>query len=206
VGAGADVVLDAVGGPTFAQALKAAGRGGRVIAMANVALQPSQIDVRDFYPKNVTIYGFQITDLIERGAYDPRDDLKELANLVATGTLTVHVDRTFTLDQAPDAHRHLERRANRGKVLLTTTSNPSSASRVPAHTRPGQGPRLRLSSARVAGRARASSSPSGENRARCPAPRRGPAASSREADRWEAMRCVNRVAGPRDARSARSGR
>jgi len=68
--AGAQIVLDTVGGPTFAQALKAAGHGARVVALANVALAPSLIDVRDFYPKNVTVHGFQITELIERGVYD----------------------------------------------------------------------------------------------------------------------------------------
>jgi len=117
-GAGADVVLDAVGGPAFAQALRAARHGARVVALANVALQPSLVDVRDFYPKNVTIHGFQITNLIERGGYDPRDDLLRLAALVAGGDVTVHVDRTLPLDQAAEAHRHLERRANRGKVVL----------------------------------------------------------------------------------------
>jgi NADPH2:quinone reductase len=40
--AGAGVVLDAVGGSTFALALQAAGHGGRVVALANVALAPEQ--------------------------------------------------------------------------------------------------------------------------------------------------------------------
>jgi len=118
-GARADVVLDAVGGPTFAQALQAAGHGGRVVALANVALAPSTVDVRHFYPKNVTIHGFQVTNRIERLGYDPRPDLEQLAGLVAGGELTVHVDRTYPLSRAADAHRRLEARENLGKVLLT---------------------------------------------------------------------------------------
>jgi len=43
-GRGADVVLDTVGGDTFATSLRAAGYAGRVVSLANVALVPSLID------------------------------------------------------------------------------------------------------------------------------------------------------------------
>jgi NADPH2:quinone reductase len=115
---GVDVVLDTVGGARFAEALKIAGHGGRVVSLANVALEPSTVDTRDFYPKNVAIYGFQITNLIERLGYDPKDDLEELVSLVASGELEVHVDRIFPLAEASEAHRYLEGRRNRGKVML----------------------------------------------------------------------------------------
>ena len=88
------------------------------MALANVALEQSQIDTRDFYPKNATIYGFQITNLIQYLGYDPRDDLGELAALVAQNKLEIHVDRTFPLERAADAHRYLEKRRNRGKVII----------------------------------------------------------------------------------------
>jgi NADPH:quinone reductase len=112
------VVLDAVGGTRFTEALKAVGHGGRVMALANVALEPSTVDTRDFYPKNVTIYGFQLINLVERSGYDPRVDLEELARLAARGVLKVHVDVTFPLTEAAEAHRHMEVRHNRGKVIL----------------------------------------------------------------------------------------
>jgi NADPH:quinone reductase len=117
---GVDVVLDAVGGVRFAEALKAVGHGGRVVALANVALEPSTVDTRDFYPKNATIHGFQLTNLVERLGYDPRGDLEELARLAARGELKVHVDVIFPLAEAAEAHRHMEGRRNRGKVILET--------------------------------------------------------------------------------------
>jgi NADPH2:quinone reductase len=117
-GQGVDAVLDIVGGSAFADSLRAIGYGGRVVAMANVALAPSTVDTRDFYPKNGRIFGFQITALMEHG-YDPRPDLRELLDSVAAGRFTVDIDATFPLADAADAHRHVERRANRGKVLLT---------------------------------------------------------------------------------------
>ena len=116
-GRGADVVLDLVGGDTFAGSLRAVARAGRVVAMANVALAPSTIDTRDFYPRNVHIHGFQITDLMEHG-WDPRPDLAELLDALATGRFTVPIDSTYPLSRAADAHRRLASRAALGKVVL----------------------------------------------------------------------------------------
>lgn len=117
-GNGADVVLDTVGGQTFADSLHALSYGGRLVAMANVALESSTIDTRDFYPKNARLLGFQITSLSEHG-YDPRADLAELLDALATHRFTVPIDMTFPLSRAGEAHTYLEQRANRGKVLLT---------------------------------------------------------------------------------------
>jgi NADPH2:quinone reductase len=117
-GKGVDAVLDVVGGSVFADSLRAIAYGGRVVAMANVALASSTIDTRDFYPKNGRIFGFQITALMDHG-YDPRPDLRELLAAVAAGRFTVDIDSTFPLAAAADAHRHVESRQNRGKVLLT---------------------------------------------------------------------------------------
>ncbi|MEU7134905.1 zinc-binding dehydrogenase [Streptomyces sp. NPDC046261] len=94
------------------------GYAGRVVALANVALKPSTVDTLDFYPKNVTIHGFQLTNRLERG-YAPGDDLREIARRVAAGTFRVPVEATFPLTEAGRAHERLERRDNRGKVVLT---------------------------------------------------------------------------------------
>lgn len=117
-GRGADVVLDLVGGDTFATSLRAVARAGHVVALANVALAPSTIDTRDFYPKNAHIHGFQITDLIEHG-YDPRPDLEQLLVALRDKRYSVPVDSTFPLARAADAHRRLASRSAMGKVILT---------------------------------------------------------------------------------------
>jgi NADPH2:quinone reductase len=121
-GRGADVVLDLVGGDTFAASLRSVARLGRVVAMANVALAPSTIDTRDFYPKNVHIHGFQITDLMENG-WDPRPDLRELLAAVATGRFTVPIDTVLPPEHAADAHRRLASRAALGKVVLSRATS-----------------------------------------------------------------------------------
>ncbi|MET7618925.1 zinc-binding dehydrogenase [Streptomyces sp. NPDC005408] len=121
-GRGAEVVLDIVGGRVFAQSLREVGYGGRVVAMANVALEPSTVDTRDFYPKNASIQGFQLTNLVQHG-YDPRQDLREIADRIAAGTYRVPVEAVFPLERASEAHERLEQRSTRGKIVLTTAQN-----------------------------------------------------------------------------------
>lgn len=116
-GRGADVVLDTVGGPAFGRSLREVGHGGRVVALANVALEPSTVDTRDFYPKNASILGFQLTNLQLHG-YDPRPDLRELADGVAAGRYRVPIETVVPLEEARTAHERLERRENRGKIVL----------------------------------------------------------------------------------------
>jgi len=116
-GRGVDVVLDAVGGRTFGPSLQSLAYAGRCVSMANVTTEDSVVNTRDFYPKNATIYGFHVGQMMEHG-WDPRADLREMMDLVASGALVVHVDRTFPLESAAEAHRYLEERRNRGNVLL----------------------------------------------------------------------------------------
>jgi NADPH:quinone reductase-like Zn-dependent oxidoreductase len=59
----------------------------------------------------VTLYGFQIANLVQHLGYDPRGDLGELADLAARGKLEVHVDRVFSLEEAGVAHCYMEERA-----------------------------------------------------------------------------------------------
>jgi NADPH2:quinone reductase len=133
-GRGADFVLDLVGGDTFAASLRAVARAGTVVAMANVALAPSTIDTRDFYPRNVHIHGFQVTDLLEHG-YDPRPDLQEMLAGLAKGRFRVPIDSTYALADAAAAHERLASRAALGKVILTA----GQAGRVPQALAIGMG-------------------------------------------------------------------
>jgi NADPH2:quinone reductase len=117
-GRGVHVALDAVGGEAFAQSLKAVGAGGRVVALANVALVSSTIDTRDFYPKNVRINGFQLTNLMRTG-WDPRPELRELLDAVHDGRFTVPIGATFDLADAAKAHLLMESGDTQGKVVLS---------------------------------------------------------------------------------------
>jgi NADPH:quinone reductase-like Zn-dependent oxidoreductase len=46
-------------------------------------------------------------------------DLERLAKLIEAGLVTPHVDRSFRLDQVPEAMRHLDTGQARGKIAIT---------------------------------------------------------------------------------------
>jgi NADPH:quinone reductase-like Zn-dependent oxidoreductase len=48
-------------------------------------------------------------------------DLERLAQLIETGQLTPTIDKTYPLDQAPDAMRHLQAGQARGKIAIAVT-------------------------------------------------------------------------------------
>lgn len=117
-GKGVSAFLDTVGGATFAEGLKSLGAFGRVAALANVTLENSLINTRDFYPKNAEIYGFQMGQLMASGRYHPADDMATILSKISDGTFSPVIANKFALTDAPTAHRFLEDRVAEGKVLL----------------------------------------------------------------------------------------
>jgi NADPH:quinone reductase-like Zn-dependent oxidoreductase len=50
-------------------------------------------------------------------------DLERLAELIEAGRVTPSIDRTYSLDDAPEAMRHLAAGRVRGKVAITVTES-----------------------------------------------------------------------------------
>lgn len=103
-----DVVLDLIGGETGRQTLPALRDGGLMIMVPSAgALGP----LREAAGDRVRVIGI----LVE----PDRVGMEALAELVAGGALSPHVQRTFPLEQAADAHRLAETGRTQGKLVLT---------------------------------------------------------------------------------------
>jgi len=103
-----DVVLDLVGGDTALSALPALREGGiLVVAPSFSALGP----LREAAGGRVRVTGI----LVE----PDRLGLEALAALVASGKLRPHVECTFPLEQASQAHELGEQGRTQGKIVLT---------------------------------------------------------------------------------------
>jgi NADPH:quinone reductase-like Zn-dependent oxidoreductase len=50
---------------------------------------------------------------------EKREDLQALRELIEAGKVTLVIDRTYPLIEAPEAIRYLERGHPRGKVVIT---------------------------------------------------------------------------------------
>lgn len=117
-GRGVDLVLDAVGKPTFQKGLEALAVRGHMIVYGRAAGAPDPLPPLSLMGKGHTISG---TSLVHYTA--TREELMERAGAVLGWVgkkelkLTIH--KTFPLTQAAEAHRLLEGRQSVGKLLLS---------------------------------------------------------------------------------------
>jgi NADPH:quinone reductase-like Zn-dependent oxidoreductase len=112
-GAGVEIILDSVMGPGLAELATAARPGGTLATVGWLDPRPAPM------PMNapLTIHRYMSFEHV----LDPVLVRRMAASLSAglrAGTVRPVVDKVFSLDEAADAHRHLERREQAGKVVL----------------------------------------------------------------------------------------
>lgn len=116
---GVDVVYDSVGKDTFEKGLNLLRRRGYMVLFGQSSGPAPQIDPQILNPKGSLFltrptlghYTADRAELMERA--------NDLFNWMAEGKLNVRVDQTFPLTEAGAAHRYLEARKSKGKLLLT---------------------------------------------------------------------------------------
>jgi NADPH:quinone reductase-like Zn-dependent oxidoreductase len=112
---GVDKVLEMIGTATLEDSLRCAKQGGIVCMTGIVGNKWSfdQFAPMDAIPTGVylTVYGGESEDFM-------RTPLKELAQQIETGTLRVHVGKTFHLDEIVLAHRLMEENKAGGKIVV----------------------------------------------------------------------------------------
>jgi NADPH2:quinone reductase len=117
-GKGVDVVYDSVGKTTFDQSLNCLRPRGYMVLYGQSSGPVPPLD-----PQVLNAKGSLFLTRPTLGHYvATREELLSRANdlfgWIAQGQLDVRIDRTFALAQAADAHRYLEDRQTKGKVLL----------------------------------------------------------------------------------------
>lgn len=113
-----DVTFDLVGGAFFQTALKITQDCGVVAQAANPTLENSLINVRDFYPRNLTIHGFQFANLIKNKKDQFKNHLCEILNRFESGQWFSLPISEFEAEQAANAHQKIEDRSNTDKIII----------------------------------------------------------------------------------------
>ena len=116
--AGVDVVYDSVGKDTFEKGLNVLKRRGYMVLFGQSSGPAPQIDPQILNRKGSLFltrptlghYTANRAELMERAS--------DLFTWMAEGKLNVRVDQTFPLSEAAEAHRYLEGRQSKGKILL----------------------------------------------------------------------------------------
>ncbi|MCU1458354.1 MAG: Alcohol dehydrogenase zinc-binding domain protein [Actinomycetia bacterium] len=117
-GAGADVVVDSVGGSTLQKSLQCLAYRGRCVTLGDAGRETaSLLDISTMRGNNQTLVGYFLGAelfLSDR----PHVVIARLLDDVARGDLQVVIDRRFPLEQAGEAHAYIESRQAFGRVLL----------------------------------------------------------------------------------------
>jgi len=106
---GVDVILDSVGGDTWAGNLRSLTQGGRLVVCGATAGHEVTTNLRLVFFKNLSILG---------STMGSKASLLRVLPLVERGVLRPVVDRVLPLEQVAEAHRAIASRAVVGKVVL----------------------------------------------------------------------------------------
>lgn len=109
-GRGVDVVVEHTGAGTWAGSVNSLKRGGRLVTCGATDATPVPFDLRYLFARQIELIGSYMGG---------RRELAAVLKLAGRGVFRPVIDRTFPLAQAADAHRHLDSRAQFGKVVLT---------------------------------------------------------------------------------------
>jgi NADPH:quinone reductase len=116
-GRGVDLVLDAVGKPTFEKGLRCLARFGHLVLYGSAGGPPDPIEPMRLFDKGVKVSGF-VVPMIYAMREIHRRGLDGVFRLAREGRLEVPIGRRFPLEAAADALRFLESRRSTGKLLL----------------------------------------------------------------------------------------
>ncbi len=115
---GVDLILDAVGKPTFEKGLTCLAPFGHLILYGSAGGAPDPIDVRrHLFAKSLKVSGF-VVPMVYGMREIHRRGLDAVFQLAREGRLTIPIGKTFPLAEAADAVRFLQSRRSTGKLLL----------------------------------------------------------------------------------------
>lgn len=104
-----DFILDTVGGENFVRSLKVLKPEGTIVLLpSNRKAEADKVakdqDIKNY--KHILVHS-------------DGEDMSHIAEMLANGSLKVHVDKTFVFDKIPEAHMALEDGKIKGKIVIT---------------------------------------------------------------------------------------
>jgi NADPH:quinone reductase len=115
---GVDALLELIGAPTMTDSFLATRIHG--VVCSSGALSNDWL-LRDFYPTGDIPSGVRLTGYGGDASDLPQAVLQDFLDAVATGTATVPIAKTYTLDQIVEAHTDMENNRVAGKLVVLTS-------------------------------------------------------------------------------------
>jgi NADPH2:quinone reductase len=117
-GAGVDLVLDGVGGDAFEASLDVLAPGGRVVTYGVASGEVPSVSTTRLLFENRSVVGYHLGEAADREPARVFGAMADVRERIAAGAVEIHVDRTFPLAAAADAHRYVADRRTTGAVVL----------------------------------------------------------------------------------------
>jgi NADPH:quinone reductase len=117
-GRGVDLILDAVGKPTFEEGLRCLAPFGHLILYGRAGGPADPFNLAALSPKSQKVSGFMVPTVTRGFPEKTRESANRCFTLMREGRLRLHIGKTFPLAQAAEAHRYLESRQSTGKLIL----------------------------------------------------------------------------------------
>jgi NADPH2:quinone reductase len=116
---GVDLILDPVGQAYFEQNLACLNQDGKLVLIGVMSGVDAQLNLGRLLVKRHTVVGSTLrSQPLEVKALLARELEENVLPWLASHQVVTTVDRTFAFEQVADAHRHVERNENLGKVVL----------------------------------------------------------------------------------------
>jgi len=115
---GVDLILDAVGKPTFEDGLRCLAPFGHIVLYGRAGGAPDPLNLSVLSPKSQKVSAFSLPTLTRGFPDKTRESAERCFALMREGRLKLHISKTFPLAQAAEAHRYLESRQSTGKLIL----------------------------------------------------------------------------------------
>ena len=119
-----DLILDIAGNPTLTRLRRALTRTGTAVITGGEE-GGSWTGSMDRQLRALALSPFISQRLTMVMAKEEAATLEQLRGLIEAGTLTPVIDRTYTLDQVPEAMRYFDAGKARGKIAITVQSPPA---------------------------------------------------------------------------------
>jgi NADPH:quinone reductase-like Zn-dependent oxidoreductase len=116
-GQGARVAFDPVGGPSFPKLVSALAFGGIIYIYGLLSTGITPLPVLEMIAKVTTIKAHNIW-LTSGDETRRKAAIEFVTKGLQAGALKPVIDRTFTFDEMPDAHRYLEQSGQFGKIVV----------------------------------------------------------------------------------------
>lgn len=120
-GAGVSKAIDAVGGQTGGEAVRALGRGGVLLVYGLLSMEPTPIDGGRMIFNTSTVRGFWLGEWFRSAPPERQLSVtSELLRLMAAGEVVPPVEAEYPLEEVLAAVEHSVRPGRGGKVLLVS--------------------------------------------------------------------------------------